>query len=438
MNEGGRADLSGRPWRAAAAFLVAALPVGSGGPKSHAGFALRDGDRVVFYGDSITEARHYPSFVETYVLTRFPKLSVTFVSSGWSGDTVRGGDGGPIEVRLARDVLAYEPTVLTVMLGMNDGRVRPFDPQAFDAYTTGYRRIVDTVKGRRPGVRITLLHPSPYDDVTRPPDFAGGYNDVLVRYGAFVRELAASHALEVADLNAPVVKVLSRAHAADPAAARRLIRDRIHPGPQVTLVMAQALLQAWGAPSLVTEVAIDVSRKVAGAQVRTRVTDLRVATDGVSWTQTDQALPMPLDTGDPLVRLVLRAGDFVAALNRQPLKVTGLGPGHWHLRIDGQAVGTFGSGSLAAGINLAELPTPMVRQAAEVHELTNQRNAVHWTRWREVQVPIGAALSATVREKLRALDAREAGLVQRQRAAAQPRARRYELRPEPEAAAVPR
>src|SRR5439155_26558908 len=30
-------------------------------------FYLHDGDRVVFYGDSITEQRLYPTFVETYV-----------------------------------------------------------------------------------------------------------------------------------------------------------------------------------------------------------------------------------------------------------------------------------------------------------------------------------------------------------------------------------
>ena len=34
-------------------------------------FALKDGDRVVFYGDRITDQRLYTTFVETYVVTRF-------------------------------------------------------------------------------------------------------------------------------------------------------------------------------------------------------------------------------------------------------------------------------------------------------------------------------------------------------------------------------
>ncbi len=35
-----------------------------------------------------------------------------------------------------------------------------------------------------------MMQPSPYDDITRPPRFEGGYNSVLVRYGEFLRELA--------------------------------------------------------------------------------------------------------------------------------------------------------------------------------------------------------------------------------------------------------
>src|SRR5215469_6838860 len=91
-------------------------------------FYLKDGDRVVFYGDSITDQRLYTTFTETYVITRFPWMKVSFVHSGWGGDRVTGGAGGPIDVRLPRDVFVYKPTVLTIMLGMNDGRYRGYDP----------------------------------------------------------------------------------------------------------------------------------------------------------------------------------------------------------------------------------------------------------------------------------------------------------------------
>jgi lysophospholipase L1-like esterase len=427
-----RAGRGRRPPKAIWLMAILALgasPMDAQGPN---GFALRDGDRVVFYGDSITDNRHYSSLVETYVVTRFPKLKITFVHSGWGGDGVGGGAGGPIDTRLARDVLAYEPTVLTIMLGMNDGGTRPFDPALFEVYEAGYRHIVETVRRTLPAIRITLLQPSPYDDVTRAPDFEGGYNAVLIRYGAFVRELADSQKMTVADLNAPVVAALKRAYASDPAAAAKLISDRIHPGPPVALVLAQALLQAWNAPAVVAEVEIDAASKSATVQVNTRVSDVRGA-DGVSWTQSDEALPMPLETADPLVALVLRSSDFMASVNRQPLRVKGLTPGRYALRIDGHAVGTFDSDRLSTGIDLAELPTPMAQQAADVHALTIEHTALHWMRWRRIQFPLERYPSPELTEAVRALDALEATVVNRQRAAAQPRPRRFELEPAPPA-----
>src|SRR5437764_8159967 len=133
--------------------------------KAQDGFYLKSGDRVVFYGDSITDQRLYTTFVESYAVTRFPEMKLGFVHSGWGGDRVSGGGGGPVDVRLWRDVYAYKPTVITVMLGMNDGKYRAFDQTIFDEFANGYRHIVQSVKSSLPGVRMTLIQPSPYDDV---------------------------------------------------------------------------------------------------------------------------------------------------------------------------------------------------------------------------------------------------------------------------------
>src|SRR6266404_3878807 len=69
-----------------------------------------------------------------YVATRFPTMNVTFVHSGWGGDRVGGGGGGPIDVRLWRDVLPFNPTAVTIMLGMNDGGYCAFDATLFEDY----------------------------------------------------------------------------------------------------------------------------------------------------------------------------------------------------------------------------------------------------------------------------------------------------------------
>ena len=393
-----------------------------------AAFYLHDGDRVVFYGDSITEHRHYAAFVETYVVTRFPGLRVAFVNSGVGGDTVAGGPAGPIQVRLERDIVAQKPTVLTIMLGMNDAKYRAFDEPLFQAYKSGLEHIVTTAKSELPGIRITLAAPSPFDDVTQPPQFPGGYNGVLVRYGQYVRELAQRDTLGFADLNAPLVSVLSKALAADSEAARRIISDRVHPAAAGHLIMAEALLKSWNAPSLVTAVSIDApADRVAHAE-NTQVSEFR-SDSGLHWVQKDGALPFPMDKADPAIALVLRCSDAVEALDQENLQVSGLAGGRYLLKIDDQEIGTFSSSQLGNGINLAELATPMTKQAEIVHGLTLKRHNVRAVRWRLVQVALEDENLAHKGAALEDLDLLEEELIKRQHDAAQPRPHRYSLTP---------
>ncbi len=414
-------------------FLLVSLCVIAwvAGARAQDNFSLKDGDRVVFYGDSITEQQLYTTFTETYVLTRFPKLKVAFVHSGWGGDRVTGGGGGPIDLRLQRDVFAYKPTVLTIMLGMNDGHYRAFDQGIFDTYANGYKHIIQSVKSALPGIRITAIEPSPFDDVTRTPQFEGGYNAVLVRYGQFIAELAKTEGLNVADLNTPVVAALEKAKTADAKLAADIIHDRVHPGPGGHLVMAEALLKSWNAPAVVASVEIDAAAKQVLKSTNTEVSELKSGAGGLAWTENDGALPMPLDPKDAALQLAVRSSDFLEAVDQEPLKVTGLPAARYALEIDGERVGLFTNTQLAEGVNLAVLPTPMAAQAKRVHDLTLKRVDVHFARWRHVQVPLNGDHLRRVQSALESLDQLEAELIERQHAAAQPMPRHYQLTPEP-------
>jgi lysophospholipase L1-like esterase len=391
-------------------------------------FAIRDGDRIVFYGDSITDQRLYTTFVETYIVTRFPSMNVAFVHSGWGGDRVTGGGGGPIDRRLARDVFAYKPTVVTVMLGMNDASYQPFKPSIFDVYARGYQHLVQSLRSRLPDVRLTLIIPSPFDDVTRKPAFAGGYNQVLLRYGEFVRALAEKEGATLADLNTSVVSALKRAFEIDPTHAEDLIHDRVHPGPAGQLLMAEALLKAWNAPAVVSTVEIDASAKTVVKQENTKLDDLHA--DGtISWTQLDSSLPMPIDLKDPTTALAVRASDVEQALNQQVLRVSSLDATRYQLKIDGRNVAELTRDRLGAGVNLAEYETPMFGQARAVHVLTKQHNNIHFQRWREVQVPFEGETYPSLSRTIADLDALEAELVAERRARAKPVPHRFELIP---------
>ena len=392
-------------------------------------FSLKDGDTVVFYGDSITERRIYSSFTEAYVLTRFPRLKIRFVHSGWGGDTVAGGAGGSLQVRLQRDVIAYQPTVVTIMLGMNDGHYRALDKTTYGDFTTGYETLIKTLKAALPNVRLTLLETSPYDDVTRPPQFLGGYNGVLTRFGQFIRALGDREKTMVVDLNGAVVGPLTAVNAKDPSAAREFIPDRIHPGPAASLLMAEALLRSWNAPAIVTEVAIDAESETASRTVRTEVRSILRTGGTLSWIQNDAALPFPVDWQDSPVGVAAYSSDFIPAIDDQPLRVRNLKPGDYTLKIDGQEITTYPADQFARGINLSTLETPMLKQAAEVLKLTNHHNDLHVSRWRLVQVPLAQYGLPHYDAAIANLDALEREAIALQRATAQPNPHFYEIVP---------
>jgi lysophospholipase L1-like esterase len=393
-------------------------------------FYLHDGDTVVFYGDSITSQLLYSIFTEAYVSARFPQLHVRFVHSGWAGDRVSGGFGGPIDRRLDRDVFAYHPTVVTILLGMNDGEYQPFNQQLFDKYSQGYRHIVERIKKELPHARITLLKPTPYDDVTRPPEFEGGYDSVQARFGDFVEELAKSEHLDLADLHTPVVAFLKAANQhLPPRDAQLQIPDRVHPSDGVHLVMAAALLQAWHAPSLVTAVEIDGSSGVVKRSEDTTVSAVE-AGDVLSWTQEDKALPMAIDKRPETIEIALRYSDVVKILDQETLQVTGLSPGKYRLQIDGQTAGVFDSREMEQGISLGQLPTPMVEQSLAVQVHAFKHNYLHLARWRMVEDSYKDDHLPGTRPAADALNTLEERAIALQRATAQPKPHHYQLIPD--------
>jgi hypothetical protein len=255
---------------------------------------------------------------------------------------------------------------------------------------------------------------------------------VLARYGEFVKQLSQEEQLQVADLNTSVIAALERADKLDADLAKKIIPDRVHPAPGGHLLLAEALLKAWHAPAIVTSAEIDAAASKVIQANNTEVSDLAVG-DKISWTQTDAALPMPIESSDNVLMLAVRASDFVEALDQEPLKVTGLEAERYVLKIDDEPMGSFTKKELAHGVNLATLATPMARQAARVHDITARHVAVHFARWRLVELNLQniAVQPAHLRAAADALNVLDAEAIEQQHIAAQPKPHRFELYAEP-------
>jgi lysophospholipase L1-like esterase len=406
----------------AACLMASAAPAQTPTPA----FALHNGDRVVFYGDSITAQRRYTRFVEDFIVSRYPHMRIEFYNAGVSGDTAEGGHAGDMETRVRRDVLPLHPTVVTIMLGMNDGRYTTEFPENFEDYKTGYRKLVDTLRSDLPGVRLLLIRPSPYDEIAHPPAIAG-YNSVMVRYGDFVAKLGQEMNLPVVDFTAAVDDALRAGMRIDPRMAGSLLPDRIHPSETGHWIMAAALARGWNASPDVSSVAIDAATINVTRQENATVSDLKESGADLSWTQLDQALPLPLELNDAMTQFLLEISD-IPLLDRQMMEAKNLSAASYNLSIDGKEMGTFSREQLAAGINLALYSTPMEQQAKSIDWTADDRAKLSGTRFD--LITDGAAIPDE-RDGVKALDALDTKMIDGEYHNAQPKPHTFELKAEP-------
>lgn len=343
-------------------------------------FFLKSGDTVVFYGDSITAQDFYTQWIELYTVTRFPAMRVRFFGAGVGGDRVSGGGGGPVDLRLPRDVFSHHPSVITIMLAMNDGGYHPTNTDTEDTYVKGYEHILSSFHDMAPNARVVVLGPSPFDDVTRPPMFTGGYNGVMQHYADLDQKLAREHGDDFVDLNGPTQALLANALTVDPMYAKFILPDRVHPEPIGHWAMAEAILKAWNAPSEVSSVSIDAGTLRVKQSLNASVDQLAADGATVRWSETETALPLPFDVNNAFQQRILQLTEVQKQLNMESLRILGLNPGNFTLTIDDQAVGVFSAGDLANGINLADYHTPMRDQAQRVSWSISDRvkaNEIH-------------------------------------------------------------
>jgi lysophospholipase L1-like esterase len=382
-------------------------------------FALKNNDTVVFYGDSITAQRLYTRFVEEFVLTRYPGLHVRFVNAGVPGDTTYGGYAGAMVERVQRDVTPFHPTMVTVMLGMNDGGYVPESPKMDAIFQQGYRALLTELRRTSPQAALTLIQPSPYDEITHGTEFPG-YSSVIDRnaedVAGIAEQLRGNGAMSVtlADFHGPLAAALEQAKARFPQLAPLMIPDRIHPGEISHWIMAGELLSSWHVDPVVSSVALNAHDAKLVTKDRTAVSKLEKTANGLRWTQLDDALPLPLDFNHAMTPVLLGVSD-IAKLDQQMLRVAGLEPGRYQLLIDEKSIGVFSRTELQNGLNLALYKTPMLEQVRGIDWYEERRMTLDQARFLLIaeikQTPIsvvaedklqqaGDELEATIRTKI--------------------------------------
>jgi lysophospholipase L1-like esterase len=407
---------------------------------------LKDGDTLVFLGDSITHQCLYTQYLEDYFYTRYPKLKLHFHNSGVGGD--RAADALR---RFDEDVAAFKPKFVTVLLGMNDGSYRDFDKATFDTYQADMAKLLDRIAGL--GAQAVVMTPTMHDARAARMSKRGPqeprdtyYNGVLALYGAWLREQAHIRGLGFVDMYSPLNNLTLQERKAKPEFT--LIKDAVHPDAPGQVVMATAILSDMIPRSSVSGLNGGLNPRgvytVAGANGK--VTDVKQTGDTVSFTFAANALPwvLPADAAEGFK--LTKAGH---RYSNEKLTMRNLKPGKYDVRIDGELIGTYTDALLARGVELQEnAKTPQYQQALAVATLNKERNdkAMRPLRdlWRDLKLKQRTVATApndadkkkaledflaTFGAKTAELKAKVAEYDERIYAINQPKPRRYEIAP---------
>jgi len=339
---------------------------------------LNDGDTLVFLGDSITHQCLYTQYVEDYFYTRYPDRRIRFHNAGVSGDKATHALR-----RFDRDVAAFEPKYVTILLGMNDGSYRRFEQDIFDAYERDMAGLMDRLT--KLGATTIAMGPSMYDSRvarTKPPRWLKDqeqvkqatryYNAVLAFYGTWLRDEAIHRGMGYVDMIAPLSGHTTQTRLKEPDFT--VIPDAVHPDANGQAIMAFSLLEQMNSLRQVSGVTANRVRgkwRVSGGKTG-EITDVEGDEDGVAFTFKAPALPWVLPPEAARGYALTKAGH---KMSNERLVVRGLKPGKYELKIDGVIVGQYTHAQLGSKVELqSNERTPQYQQALKVALLNKERN----------------------------------------------------------------
>ena len=222
-------------------LFICLLAAGVSGPRpAHGGSIVRNGDKIAYLGDSITEHGHrkplgYVNLVRNGLKSAGIKTSC--VKAG-----VLGNDSSQMLTRLERDVLSQKPQLMTLSCGVNDvwhGFENPPRGVALPEYRRNVTEILDRCTAA--GVKVVLLTATMIHE-----DDADPRNVALAPYNAWIREIARERRIPLADMNRRMHETLAARRAANPSKGNKLTWDGVHMSQAGDEMMAQCLLEAMG------------------------------------------------------------------------------------------------------------------------------------------------------------------------------------------------
>jgi lysophospholipase L1-like esterase len=204
--------------------------------------ALKKGDRIVFLGDSITQAgagpNGYITLVRKALNAKHKDLSLTVIGAGISGNKVP-----DLQRRLKRDVLDKKPTIVVIYIGINDvwhGERDPKKGTSKEKFESGLKDIIGKIHDA--GARVILCTPSVIGEKT---DGSNSLDKKLDEYSEISRKVAKDTRSQLCDLRKDFLDHLKKDNTANKAQGV-LTGDRVHLNAAGNRFVAELMLKALG------------------------------------------------------------------------------------------------------------------------------------------------------------------------------------------------
>jgi|SRR4026207_2583981 lysophospholipase L1-like esterase len=159
-------------------------------------FVSQKKTRVVFFGDSITQAGvnagGYIMRIDSMCKEEGKADSYEFVGAGIGGNKVY-----DLYLRIENDVLARNPDVVVIYVGVNDVWHKSSSGTGTDAdkFEKFYQAIIDKLKAKN--IKIILCTPAAIGEKT---DFSNPQDGDMNEYSNIIRRIAKKNELRIVDL----------------------------------------------------------------------------------------------------------------------------------------------------------------------------------------------------------------------------------------------
>ncbi len=330
-------------------------------------FEFKNGDRIVFLGDTWIEREQKEGYIETMLTSRLEGKKVIFRNLAWSADTVLGRSRASFDPpekgfdRLKEQLEAIKPTAAFLGYGMAESFTGDVEKFKRDMNT-----LMDTITNiSRSDVRFVLITPMFHENLGDPLPDPASHNLQLETYANAIKEIAGVRGAKLLDLYG-----WSRDYHKQKG-ARALTDNGIHPTPFGYWRIAQFLERDLGLFPALARVGITADGQVRDGSTGIAPGPITRSDTNVAFSARDAFLLSPVAPRN--------FGDT----NRGPgmlMQFLGLKPGSYTLRIDGEPAAVYTDEQWKRAQQVVY--GPVLEQVENLRQAIIKKNELFFYRWR--------------------------------------------------------